>query len=105
LPSSGPAEALDDLGLQRGLQQQLRAEPGDLPHDLRQLSVRSGQLADVAADALTGRYSSRHGRGAFLRDLTVLKGGYARLVMCTGSWTLPSAAKRASVGKTWCPVI
>ena len=33
------AEELGDLGLQRGLHQQLRAEPGDLLQDLRQLLV------------------------------------------------------------------
>ena len=43
-----PAEELGDLGLQRGLHQQLRAEPGDVLQDLRKLLVLSEQLINVA---------------------------------------------------------
>ena len=59
------AEELGDLGLQRGLHQQLRAEPGDLLQDLRQMLVLSEQLVDVAADAVGRGYSVWHGRRSF----------------------------------------
>jgi hypothetical protein len=70
--ASGPlvavaAQELGDLGFQRGLHQQLRAEAGDLLQDLRQRTVTGEQLIDVVADTVSGRYSDRHGRGSFLR--------------------------------------
>ncbi len=69
-----PAQELGDLGLQRGLHQQLRAEPGHFLQDLRQRTAVSEQLINVATDTVGRRYSDRHGRGSFLRDLAVLKG-------------------------------
>jgi hypothetical protein len=59
------AEELGDLGLQRGLHQQLCAEPGHVFQDLRQLLVLSEQLVDVAADTVGRGYSLRHGRRSF----------------------------------------
>src|SRR5205085_5564595 len=59
------AEELGDLGFQGGLHQQLRAEPGHLLQDLRQLPARSEQLVDVAVDALGRGYSVWHGRRSF----------------------------------------
>src|SRR6266581_3106030 len=50
--STGSAEELGDLGLEGGLHQQPRAEPGDIFEDLRQLLVLGEQLVDVAVDAL-----------------------------------------------------
>jgi hypothetical protein len=55
--SAVAAEELSDLSLERGLHQQLRAEPRHLLHDLRKLPARSKQLVDVAADALGRGYS------------------------------------------------
>jgi hypothetical protein len=59
-----PAQERGDLGLQRRLQQQPRAQAGDLLHDLSQLTGGIGkQLVDLGADALDRRYSCGHGRG------------------------------------------
>ena len=60
------AEKLGDFGFQRGLHQQLRAEPGYLLQDLRQRPVLGEQLVDVAMDTLGRGYSMCHGRGSFL---------------------------------------
>jgi hypothetical protein len=60
-----PAGELGDLGFQRGLHQQLRAEPGDLLQDLRQRPVSGEQVIDMAVDTVGRRYSNRHGRGSF----------------------------------------
>ncbi len=62
-----PAEELRHLGLQRGLHQQLRAEPGHLLQHLRQRAILGEQLINVVADTVSRRYSDRHGRGSFLR--------------------------------------
>jgi len=48
------AQELGDLGFQRRLHQQLRAEPGDLLQDLRQRAILGEQLIDVAADTVGG---------------------------------------------------
>jgi hypothetical protein len=56
-----PSEELGDLGLEGGLHQQLRAEPGHLLQDLRQRPALSKQIIDVAADTVGRRYSCRHG--------------------------------------------
>ena len=55
-----PAEELSDLGLQRGLHQQLGTEPGDFLQDLRQRTILGEQLIDVVADTVSRRYSDRH---------------------------------------------
>ena len=68
------AEKLGDLCFEGGLHQQLGAEAGDLLQDLWQRPAVSEQLIDVVADTVSRRYSHRHGRGSFLRDLAVLKG-------------------------------
>ena len=60
-----PAEELSDLGLQRGLHEQPRAEAGDVLQDLPQPLVMSKQLVDVAADALCRGYPLWHGRRSF----------------------------------------
>jgi hypothetical protein len=78
IPRSGPgivagcrplvavtAEEPGDLRFEGGLHQQLRAEPGDVFQDLRQLLARREWLVDVAADALGGGYSVWHGRRSF----------------------------------------
>ena len=62
-----PAEELRHLGLQGGLHQQLRAEPGHLLQHLRQRTILGEQLIDVVADTVSRRHSDRHGRGSFLR--------------------------------------
>ena len=59
------AEELGDLGFQSGLHQQLRAEPGDIFQDLRQLPARGKQLIDMVADAVGRGYSVWHGRRSF----------------------------------------
>jgi hypothetical protein len=59
------AEELGDLGLQRGLHQQLRAEPGHLFQDLRKLPVLAEQLVDPGADTVSRGYSIWHGRRSF----------------------------------------
>ena len=51
------AGELGDLGLQGGLHQQLRAEPGDLLQDLRKRLVLGEQLIDVVADTVSRGYS------------------------------------------------
>ena len=56
-----PSQELGDLGLQGGLHQQLRPEPGHLLQDLWQRTVSSEQLVDVAVDTVGRRYSNRHG--------------------------------------------
>ena len=61
------AEELGDLGLEGGLHQQLRAEPGDILEDLGQRPILGEQIIDVAADTVGRRYSCRHGRRSFLR--------------------------------------
>src|ERR1035441_10242068 len=61
------AQELGDLGLQRGLHQQLRAEPGHVLQNLRQRPALGEQLIDMVADTVSRRYSNRHGRGSFLR--------------------------------------
>src|SRR3974377_1212610 len=74
------AEELGDLGLQRGLHQPRRAEPGGLFQDLRELLARSEQLVNVAADTLGRGYSVWHGRRSFpSMTWPSLKGTYARL--------------------------
>jgi len=42
-----PPEVLSDLGLQRGLEQQLRAEAGDVLHRPSQVAATSEQLIDL----------------------------------------------------------
>jgi hypothetical protein len=79
------AEKLSDLGFQRGLHQQLRAEPGDIFQDLRQRLARGEQLVDVAADAVGRGYSVWHGRRSFpSMTWPSLKGTYARLHLHRG---------------------
>jgi hypothetical protein len=46
------AEELGHLGLQRGLHQQLCAEPGHLLQDLGQLTIRGEQLVDLGANTI-----------------------------------------------------
>jgi len=88
-----PAEELGDLGLQRGLHQQLRAEPGNVFQDLRQSLVLSEQLVDVAADTVGRRYSVWHGRRSFpSMTWPSLRGTYARLVIYTRIRTSPPPA-------------
>jgi hypothetical protein len=73
-----------DLGLQRGLHQQPRAETGHLLQDLRQSLVLSEQLVDLAADRVGRRYSVRLGRRSFpSMTWPSLRGTYARLVIYT----------------------
>jgi hypothetical protein len=62
---AAPAEELGDLGLEGGLHQQLRAEPGHLLQDLRQRPVLGEQAIDVAVDTVGRRYSCRHGCRSF----------------------------------------
>jgi hypothetical protein len=57
----GPAQEFLDLGLQRGLEHQPHAEPGDILKDQDEVTARSEQLVDLGADALDRRYSSCHG--------------------------------------------
>jgi hypothetical protein len=52
------AQELGDLGFQRGLHQQLGAEPGDVLQDLRQRAALGEQLIDVVADTVCRRYSN-----------------------------------------------
>ena len=59
------AEELGDLGLQRSLHQQLRAEPGHVFQDLRNLPVLAKQLVDPGADTVSRGYSIWHGRRSF----------------------------------------
>jgi hypothetical protein len=59
------AEELGHLGLQRGLHQQLRAEPGNIFQDLRQCPVLTEQVVDPGADTLGRGYSIWHGRRSF----------------------------------------
>ncbi len=47
-----PAGELGDLGLQRGLHQQLRAEPGHVLQNLRQRPAPGEQLIDMVADTV-----------------------------------------------------
>jgi hypothetical protein len=61
------AEELGDFHLQRGLQQQTGAEPGDVFQDLAKVAVGGEQLVDLGADALHRGYSCRHGRGPPIR--------------------------------------
>jgi hypothetical protein len=49
-----PAEKLGDLGLQHGLQQQPRTQPGDLLEDLTEVTVGGEQLVDLGSDAVSG---------------------------------------------------
>jgi hypothetical protein len=65
-PGAGPvaagvafaAEELGDLSLQRGLQDQPGAQPGDVLDDLAEVTVRvSEQGVDLGTDAVGGRYS------------------------------------------------
>jgi hypothetical protein len=48
-----------DLGLRRGLHQQLHTKPGRLLRDLRQRTVLGEQSMDVVADTAGRRYSDR----------------------------------------------
>src|SRR4030095_10805871 len=57
----GPTQELLDLGLQRDLEHQPHAQPGDVLKDQGQVMPRSEQLVDLGADALDTRYSSCHG--------------------------------------------
>jgi hypothetical protein len=60
-----PAEERGHLGLQGGLEQQPRVQPGDFLGHLGQVTRRVGeQLVDLGADALDRRYSCGHGRGS-----------------------------------------
>ncbi|APT09591.1 hypothetical protein AN931_26940 [Mycobacterium intracellulare subsp. chimaera] len=61
------AEELGHLGLQRGLHQQLCAEPGHLLQNLGQLTIGCEQLVDLGANTISRRYSCRHGHRSFLR--------------------------------------
>jgi hypothetical protein len=72
------AEELGDFHLQRGLQQQAGAEPGDVFQDLAEITVGGEQLVDLGADALHRGYSCGHGRGPPQRELLALLGAYAR---------------------------
>jgi hypothetical protein len=47
-----PAQELGHLGLQRGLHQQLRPEPGNLLQDLGKLTIGGEQLIDLGADTV-----------------------------------------------------
>src|SRR5205823_10901942 len=92
------AEELGDLGFEGGLHQQLRAEPGDVFQDLRELLILGEQLIDVAADTVSRGYSVWHGRRSFpSMTWRSLKGTYARLVIYTrirtSPMTLPSGAR------------
>jgi hypothetical protein len=59
------AQERGGLSLQRGLEQQSGAEPGDLLKDVSEVSGGVGeQLVDLGTDAVNGRYSCRHGRGS-----------------------------------------
>jgi hypothetical protein len=50
-----PPEERGDLGLQCGLQQQPRAEPGDLLHHITKVTAGvSEQLVDLGADTRNG---------------------------------------------------
>jgi hypothetical protein len=61
------AEELGDLGLQRGLHQQLRAEPGNVFQDLWQRFALSEQLVDVARIRSVGDNRCGMGVGPSLR--------------------------------------
>jgi hypothetical protein len=68
------AQELGYLGLQCGLHQQLRTQPGHLLKDLGQLTIRGEQLVDLGANTIGRRYSCRHGRRSFhFDDLAVSK--------------------------------
>ena len=61
-------EELAHLGLHRGLDDQLGAQPGDLLKDLDQILRTIKQGIDLTANLLTGRYSNRHGRSPSFVD-------------------------------------
>ena len=61
------AGELGDLGLQGGLHQQLRAEPGDLLQDLRKRLVLGEQFIDMVADTSAGDTRCDTGMGPSLR--------------------------------------
>jgi hypothetical protein len=55
-----PAEELGHLGLQRGLEHQPDAEPGDLLEDLAKLTLGVGEQAvDLGSDTIGCSYSLR----------------------------------------------
>ena len=85
-----PAQELRHLGLQRGLHQQLGAEPRHLLQNLRQRTIRGEQLIDVVTDTVSRRYSDRHGRGSFPSvTWRFRRETYARPLIYTRSWTPP----------------
>src|SRR4029077_4595970 len=57
-----PPQKCGHLGLNRALQQQLRAQPGDPLNRARQIRAAGEHLIDLRAQPLGGRYSLRHGR-------------------------------------------
>src|SRR5512135_3240402 len=63
------AEEPGHLGLQRGLQQQLGAEAGNLLDDTGEGTGLGEHPIDLGPQPLTGRYSTGHGRGVLSREL------------------------------------
>ena len=57
-----PPQECGHLGLNRALQQQLRAQLGDPLNRARQILAAGEHLIDLRAQPLGGRYSLRHGR-------------------------------------------
>jgi hypothetical protein len=58
----GTAKELGDLGLHRELDDQLRAETGNIFKHHGKITIGVEQGVDLATDTVNGRYSLRHGR-------------------------------------------
>src|SRR5439155_21152340 len=99
---TGPAEEHLHLGLQRGLDDQPRTQPGNILDHLAQLTLPVEQGVDLGTDLPGRRYSNRHGRSPSFDELVALEGTYVRCHLHRRRDTTDDSARGSWASKvTW----